>query len=169
MQDRIDEFKAEFTQAVGGLKHALATTPDDRLSWAPSSTARSPLQVAAHVAISVRDMLGNLTGNTFPIESTEEAERYHRHRESHLKSRDEVLGLLDEATSAYFAWLDQLTEDQLDTLMLLPFNMGQMPVRMGISMMPFHVYWHTAQINYIQTIYGDHDWHLPSYRPKESK
>ncbi len=162
MQAQIDQAKAEFIRAIEGLKHALATTPDDRLNWSPSETARSPLQVAAHIAIGGTDMLGNLTGNTFPIQTTEEAERYHRERDSKPRSREEVDKLLEEFQGAYFDWLDCLTEYKLDSLMKLPFGMGEMPVRVGVAMMPFHVQWHTAQITYIQTIYGDHDWHIPA-------
>ena len=162
MQALIDQFKGEFNQAIAGLKHGLATTPDDRLDWAPSPTARTPLQIAAHIAIGGKDMLGNLTGKTFPIPTPEEAERYHRQRDGHPRSKSEVFLLLDDFTVEYSKWLDQLDESLLDSLMDLPFNMGQVPVRFGISMMPFHVQWHTAQIHYIQTIYGDHDWHLPS-------
>lgn len=161
MQEKIDQFKAEFEQAIGGVKHALATTPKDLLTWSPSKTARSPLQVVAHIAIGGRDMLGNLTGNTFPIETTEEAEQFHRERDSKVESLEECTQMLDDLTRDYFSWLDGLTEKSLDEPMKLPFGMGEMPVRMGITFMPFHVQWHTAQINYIQTIYGDHDWHLP--------
>lgn len=161
MQDKIRQFKAEFEQAIGGVKHALGTTTADRLTWSPSKSARSPLQVAAHVAIGGRDMLGNLTGNTFPIETTEEAEQFHRERDSKVESLEECTQMLDDLTRDYFSWLDGLTEKSLDEPMKLPFGMGEMPVSMGITFMPLHVQWHTAQINYIQTIYGDHDWHMP--------
>lgn len=162
MQVVVERAKAEFIQATGGLKHALATTPDDRINWSPSATSRTPLQVASHAAISVGDMLGNLKGDTFAIPTTGEAERFHRERDSKIKTREEALRLLDENQRAYFEWLDDLTPERLDSPMNLPFGMGAMPTRIGIEVMALHVNWHTAQINYIQTIYGDQDWHLPT-------
>lgn len=162
MQAEIEQAKAEFSRAIEGLKHTLATTPAERLKWSPSESARTPLQIAAHVAIGGRDMLGNLTGDTFPIKTTEEAERYHRERDSKVDTLPECLRLLDELTTDYTKWLDDLTDGQLDSLMKLPFGMGEMPIRVGVAVMPFHVQWHTAQITYIQTIYGDHDWHIPA-------
>lgn len=161
MQEKIDQYKTEFSQAIGGAKHALATTPENLLTWSPSKTARSALQVGAHIAIGGRDMLGNLTGDTFPIDTTEEAEKFHRERDSKVETLAECNELLDALTADYFKWLDGLTEESLSLLMKLPFGMGEIPVGMGITFMPVHVNWHTAQINYIQTIYGDHDWHMP--------
>lgn len=161
MQDKINQYKAEFEQAVRGVKHALATTPENLLTWSPSKTSRSPLQVAAHIAIGGRDMLGNLTGNTFAIQTTEEAEKFHRERDSKVETLAECNELLDALVTDYSKWLDGLTESSLNEMMKLPFGMGEIPVGLGITFMPFHVHWHTAQINYIQTIYGDHDWHMP--------
>lgn len=160
MQETVDRAKAEFTQARGGLEHALANTPDDRIHWAPSDTARSPLRIAAHAAMAVGAMLGNLNGDTFAIPTTEAAERYFREAEKAYGTREEVAELLAKHSDAYFEWLDALTPERLAAEMTLPFGMGSVPTSVGIAVMPQHLAWHTAQINYVQTIYGDHDWHL---------
>ncbi|MBC8065541.1 MAG: DinB family protein, partial [Chlorobia bacterium] len=94
------------------------------------------------------------------IPTTEEAERFHRERDSKFSTREAVLQLLEQNQAAYFDWLDDLTPERLDSPMNLPFGMGAMPTSIGIAVMSTHLMWHTAQINYIQTVYGDHDWHL---------
>lgn len=160
MREVIDQAKAEFLQAKGGLLHALETTPDDRINWSPSETARSPLHIAAHAAIGGRAMLGNLKGDTFAIPTTEEAHRHFRATEMEYSSRDQVERLWESLVQDYFTWLDQLTPERLESMMALPFGLGSMPTSMGIAVMPMHINWHTAQIHYVQTIYGDYDSHL---------
>jgi hypothetical protein len=160
VQEVIDRAKAEFLQAKGGLFRALDTTADDRINWSPSETARSPLHIVAHAGIGGRAMLGNLKGDTFSIPTTEEAHRYFRGTEMEYTSRDQVERLWDGLVRDYFAWLDQLTSECLESMMDLPFGLGSMPISMGIAVMAMHINWHTAQIHYIQTIYGDYDSHL---------
>lgn len=159
-KEAAEQARGAFIQAKDGLVHALTTTPDDRVNWSPSDTARSPLRVAGHAAIAVGSMLGNLKGDTFAIPNSTEAERFFRESDARFKSREEVIELLDSNGQAYQSWLDELTEERLDSPMVLPFGMGTIPVSLGITFMALHLQWHTAQINYIQTIYGDHDWHL---------
>jgi len=159
-KEAAEQARSAFMEAKDGLVQALATTPDDRVDWSPSATARSPLRVAGHAAIALGSMLGNLKGDTFAIPNSEGAERFFRESDARFKSREEVLDLLDANSQAYLSWLDELTEERLNSPMELPFGMGTIPVSLGITFMALHLQWHTAQINYIQTIYGDHDWHL---------
>ena len=49
-QEIIEHAKTDFLQAKERLCQALAATPDDRLNWAPSATARTPIQQTAHAA-----------------------------------------------------------------------------------------------------------------------
>jgi hypothetical protein len=160
MQDTIERNRASFIQAQDGLAHALNTTPDDRLKWSPSPTARTPLQAAGHAAAAIAYMLGNMTGETFAVATPEEAERLFRELDKEFTSKEQVMELLEKNSSAYLNWLDAATPQVLNSTMILPFGMGAIPVHAGMEFMPLHVKWHTAQINYIQTIYGDLDWHL---------
>lgn len=160
LQERIEQAKAEFTHARHRLVKTLETTPDDRLNWSPSPTSRTPIQIAAHGAAAVGNMLGNMDGRTFAVPTTAEADRGFREWEQQFTDRDQVIELLDKNTAEYFAWLDGLTEERMAQPMVLPFGFGSMPVLAGIPFMALHLMTHVAQMEYIQTIYGDHDWHL---------
>ena len=91
----IEQAKADFLQAQLGLIRALDKTPPERLKWSPSDTARSPLEIAAHAALAVGSMLGNLTGDTFAIPTTAEADVFFREAEKALDSRDKVAECLE--------------------------------------------------------------------------
>jgi len=160
MNDRIETAKNEFLQAKNGLLHALSTTPDERLNWSPSPTARSPLHQAVHAAQSIGHIHGFLTGRTFDVPTPEEADRGFREWERTFTRRDEVVSLLESKADAFVAWLDDLDPEQLGTMVTTPFGMGQVPTAIAISFPAMHTRWHHAQIDYIQTVYGDLDWHM---------
>jgi uncharacterized damage-inducible protein DinB len=151
----VERAKGAFLNAKHGLLRALETTPDDRLNWRPSETARSPLHVAGHAAFAIDSMLGNMTGNTFPLETTDLAETYFRDLEQAFTSRGQVTELLESNSKKYLDWLDQLDDPQLESMFVLPFGMGSAKTADGLDFMALHLMWHTAQIQYIQTIYGD--------------
>ena len=66
MQDTLNQTKAEFLRAKERLCHTLATTPDERINWSPSPTARTPIQQVAHCAQSISGIQGMLAGKPFP-------------------------------------------------------------------------------------------------------
>src|SRR5688572_16146330 len=118
----------EFRSAAKGLERALDSTPLERLGWAPPPTSRSPLGVAAHAAIAVESMLGNLTGETFAVSTSAEADALFLKREAAYESKEQVLGLLTANAAAYEEWLATVDDGILATHVKLPFGMGEVPM-----------------------------------------
>lgn len=160
MQATIDQAKANFTRAHEAMRHALETVPDDRINWAPSPTSRTALHQVAHAAAAVKSIHEMLEGRPFPVPTPDEADKGFREWERQFTTREQVLEILDKHAADYLVWLDALTPDRLDTLVTLPFSLGQAPIGAVLSAEVDHMNWHTAQIQYMQTIYGDHDWHM---------
>jgi hypothetical protein len=158
-QQVIEHARTNFLQSKGLLSHALSTTADDRLNWSPSPTARTPIQQAAHAAASLKGILEVLNGRTLPFQSTTEADKTFREWEQQFTAREPVLGLLEENSAQYVQWLEALTPEALNTSVELSFGLGAKCLKEALSFAPSHLCWHAAQINYIQTIYGDRDWH----------
>ena len=156
--DRIESVKAEFVRTKECLLTALATTPDDRLRWTPSPTARSPLHIAAHCAASIGNIHGFLDGRPFEVPTMAEADRGFREWEDGLTSREEVVALINERADDFVAWLDALTPERLATSVQTPFGMGAVPVDVAIGFPALHTLCHVSQIAYVQTIYGDLEW-----------
>jgi len=151
--------KATFEQAKQGLIKALATTPDDRLNWTPSPTARSPLAAAAHSAGAIKNLHEMFQGRAFSVATTAEADEYFLRWEKDFTTREQVLELLDKVSTDFTAWLDTVEGEQWNSMVPLPFGMGELPLHVAVHFIAHHTNFHVAQIAYIQTIYGDRDWH----------
>src|SRR5258706_2858285 len=161
MEDVISQAKADFVRAKDQLSRAFANTPDDRVNWAPTPTARTPVQIVVHCAQALKNINDFLDGRQFAFTNTAEADKYFREQERPFTTREQAVSLLEKNSSEYLAWLDALTPDRLNTLIQLPFGPGAAPLAVGLSFPPTHTNGHVGQIDYIQTIYGDYDWHLP--------
>jgi len=158
MSEVKDQAKAEFARAHDRLKMLLAKTPDDRINWAPSATCRTPIQQVAHSAIAIEGIQGMLSGKPFPYEKLSDMDASIRASEKEFTTREQALNLLEKNSATYLAWLDTVTDEQLSTRIETP--MGQLPLAFAITFPAFHTRGHAAQIEYIQTIYGDHDWYM---------
>jgi hypothetical protein len=164
----ICQIKAEFTRTTDSLKAVLASTPDDKLNWSPSVTARTPLQVAAHAALWISRIQEVLSFNIYqtPFESIADSAAVKngasiyaamRELEEPYTTREQVLDLLETSSAAYLAFLDGIAPEKLETTVDMRFD--SFPLAIAITFNTLHVLSHVAQIEYIQTVYGDHDWH----------
>jgi len=158
-QETIERAKAEFLRVKEMMIQALAATPDDRINWLPAPTARTPIQQVAHAAAAVKNVHEILNSRPFQITNTAEADKSFREWEKQFTTRESVLQMFEENCAEYSAWLDALTPEALNATVELPFGSGFAPVSAALSFAPNHTTWHTAQIHYMQTIYGDLDWH----------
>ena len=160
MMDTIEQVKSGFLRAKDELVKTFAATPDDRINWSPSPSSRTPIQQVAHIGWSVKSINEMLEGHPYQANNTDEADRFFREWERQFNTREDVLALLDRNCADYVAWLEGLTPDSLELMVEAPFKLGFVPVKVGIAFPASQMQWHTAQLAYMQTIYGDHDWRL---------
>lgn len=156
----IEQAKQDYLHAKNQLCSALANIPEDRLNWSPSPTARTPIEIVAHCAIAVKSIHEQMTGTPFHFNSTEEADIAFRKEELQFHTSEQVLGYLEEVSTRYTRWLDTVTADNLNSMVVLPFGLGAMPLENWLQISPNHTRGHIAQLEYLQTVYGDRDWHL---------
>ena len=157
-QEIVESAKGEYTRAHERIKKALNTTAEDKLNWSPSSTCRTPIQQVAHAALSVNGIQGMFQGKPFPFSDVVEADRKFREMEKEYGTKQQVLDLLDKNGKEYLAFLDTLTPDQVRSNVSMGF--GEFPMASAITFPADHLRAHAAQIDYMQTIYGDMDWHM---------
>jgi len=138
----------------------LKDTPDERLNWSPSPTARTPLAIVGHSANSIHNITEMLKGRPFGMSTTAIADRGFRNEEQAFTSRDEVVSLFEKNSAAFIEWIDELKEEGLNDPITFPFGLGAGTVLHGITAPARHTEAHIAQLEYVQTIYGDHDWHI---------
>ena len=154
----VTQAKAEFIRAKERLVHGLATTPDDKVNWSPAPTARTPVQLVAHAALSIAGMQGWFAGTPFRWASMAEADAEWRQEEKAFTSPQQALDLLEKNSAAYLAWLDSLTPELLAST--LHTAMGDFPLAYAITFTADHLRGHAAQLDYLQTVWGDLDWHM---------
>jgi len=160
MSELIQDAKRDFEQSRGRMIGLLKDTPDDKLHWSPSPTARSPLALVAHAAMSIHHITEMLKGRPFGGTTTAIADKAFRQAEQEFTSRADVVALFEKNAAEYLAWIDALSEDALDDPITFPFGLGVGAVRHGLSAPARHTEAHIAQLEYVQTIYGDQDWHI---------
>lgn len=152
--------KQAFLGEAERLAFGLSTTPDERLNWSPSTTARTPLAIVAHAAFVVDCIRRTLDGDMFSIPTTAETDRSFREFERDFTTREHALELLEQNSAAYAAWLEALPPSRLNDIVKMPFSLGEVPMHLAVTLPAQHTRWHAAQLDYLQTIYGDHDWYV---------
>src|ERR1051326_1366867 len=112
MSDKIEKAKANFTRVKERMSHLLELTPEDKLNWSPSPSARTPLQIVAHSAEAIKNIHGFLEGHPFDIENTARADQFFREWEKQFTSRQQVVELFERNSSAYLSFLDSLSQER---------------------------------------------------------
>jgi hypothetical protein len=130
----------------------LDFTPDDKLNWKPSETAKSTLEITTEV-LGVFGFVRGLFNPDF-----QQAEDY-----ATVKTGDEAKEKIKATTRAYAEFLRSLTPADLEGTYDTPF--GPFP-KMRLALLPVQeLSHHHGQITYLQTIWGDKDSHLHEMDP----
>jgi len=160
MEDIVSQTKAEYQRTKDRLALLLANTPDDKLNWAPSTTARTAIQLVAHSAESVAHIQYMLEGNWLEFNGTSDMDNRLRTSEKQYTTREQAIAILDKNSAAFMAFLDSLTPEKLGGTVKAFF--GEAPISMAINFPRLHMQDHVAQFEYLQTIWGDVDWYSPN-------
>ncbi len=158
MGKEFEGIRAEFDMSIERMVKVLGNTADDKLHWSPSPTARTPLQLVVHAAYGIAGIMGMIQGKPFEYPSIAAADAEWRRLEKLVTTREEALSLLREHADVYRAWLDTVPAEKLATIVQLPF--GAYPMGVVMHFAAGHTMGHAAQLEYVQTIYGDLDWHV---------
>lgn len=99
-----------------------------------------------------------MMGTRYATPTREEADAEFIALEQGVESREEVLSMLQKVSVAYISWLDQLGVERLSDMVPLPFDLGEAPLEFMLMIPAWHTNDHAAQMDYIQTCYGDRSW-----------
>ena len=158
MNQIISEAKAEFIRAKERISKALMTTPNEKINWSPAPSARTPIELVVHAGIG-NTIIGNMIlGKPFPYGSMAEMDAASKTEEKKYSTREEALGILEKTSSEYLALLDSLTDEQLKSTVI--FGASSFPMASAITFPADHIRSHASQIDYIQTVYGDNEFHM---------
>jgi len=146
---KIDTYRDNFQKGHHMLLATLGAVPDDKLNWKPADTARSALQIAAHVAASNRYFILAFSGKA-PATEFPEIMKWIHETASAWNTKDKVLSELNGSYAELDAIFANLPAEALDNESAV----------IGLWVSSFHSYEHTSQIDYLQTCWGDMDHHM---------
>jgi hypothetical protein len=155
----IESTQAELIGTKNRMLQLLHETPADRVNWKPTPTGRSIVEIVAHCGHAIENILQQLKGTLFAPDSSAEANRQFLAHDAQFQNATEVEAYLEQKCADYIEFLGTLKPEDLDTICTLPFGLGQAPLGYFMTMGNAHTQGHIAQIEYIQTLYGDHEWH----------
>ena len=153
----IEAAKKDAVTAMEWFLRNLSHVPKDKLEWAPSPTAKSALQIAAHVAVTQGNFASLIKTRKLPTES-EFAQFIDRTAaaEKALTDIDEIIALFRKNTDEVLSALDELKPE--DTEIVLDSSQGwTMPLTFLLKLPAYHAIGHTAQIDMLQTCWGDQE------------
>lgn len=156
MENPAAQFKEQTRMAKERLLKTFGFVPDDRLTWSPSPTAKSALQIVAHTGTSNYVLAGILRGDA-SIGTPEGHAKAHE-AEAAVTTRESAVKLIEESTEAVLAALDTIAPDQLGRMVAAPWRTAPMTFWMGLPAL--HMQGHAAQIDYLQTVWGDGEIHM---------
>jgi len=139
------------------LVYVFSFVPDHKLKFKPSSDAKSALEIMAHVAVCNRPFAEILRGKINGSTSMEVFERY-RNEEASLTTRADVLAALEESHAPLMSALRDLADDAVSAYVETP-GLSR-PMTFFMNLPSLHYIAHTGQIEYLQTIWGDLDFHV---------
>ena len=140
------------------LIRTFNAVPDDKLNWKPLDQGRTALDAFSEAAqtCSMMTQLVESKGETKP--SREMFAKMSAERASWTK--DDALAAMNTGAAALYTAIGVLSEDELAMPITMPMGGGMtMPMSAWIMMAYRGFISRMAQINYIQTLYGDMESH----------
>ncbi|MBA3726455.1 MAG: DinB family protein [Armatimonadetes bacterium] len=148
--------------AVRGMEIFLKTfsfVPDEKLNWTPSPTAKSAIRIAAHTALYAGTFAKMIRDRKLPTDDIPAFVARLNAAEEAVARRAEMESLFRQNTDEVIAALDTLSPEAIGTT--LDTSLGwSMPMTFLMNLPGMHAMSHAAQIDYLQTCWGDQDVHF---------
>ena len=141
----VETVSALLDWANKNITNNLDFLPDDKLTWKPQPTSKSPLEIVNHMAGTLAMMTAGVTGE--PKQDLPEA-----------TTRDEAKSLVSQVINTHVAAIKKLSDEQMKETAHL--EIGDFPMGMAIAMPVIETVNHHGQLTYIETLLGDDESHL---------
>lgn len=132
----------------------LSHVPEDKLNWSPCSTAKSAVQIAAHVAGYSGGFASVIRTGKFPAT----AEEFLAPINATIADIDTVQkaeAVLRQGIADTLAALDAVDPEHIEGSVETPI--GTTPFVFFMTIPSVHLVLHTGQIDYLQTCWGDQE------------
>jgi len=140
------------------LLHIYSFVPADKVHYKPAETSKSALEILAHVAIANKAFAMIIKRQMSNAGSAEEIFAKLGAEEKQLTTDFQVKATLEETHTLVINALDALTDEDVFSQVETPVMNGPMTFFMNLP--GIHYTGHCGQIEYLQTIWGDLDYHF---------
>ena len=141
-----------------GLIRTFNAVPDDKLNWAPLDKGRTALDAFADAAQAC-EMVTRLVESKGEMKLLPEMFAGNKAARS-TWTKDDAIAAMNANTTALYAAINTLSEEELAMSITMPIGGGMtMPLGAWILVVYRAFISRFAQINYIQTLYGDSESH----------
>lgn len=155
MDSRIEASKKSAAVGMDIFLRNFSKVPDDKLNWKVTPTAKSPLRIAAHTALSNARFAKMLREQKLASpENLDEWQATNAAEEEAISTREEMEAVFRAATAEVLEALDALPVELIDSRL----DSGQgwsMPMTFLMDLAGWHATLHTGQIDFLQTCWGD--------------
>ncbi len=158
MEGLVESAKQNAKASLDQLLKTFSFVPVDKQNWSPSPTAKSAQQILAHCAVSNGVFTAIINGDPFPPGPLEAVFANFEAEEKRLTTVDSAKEALIQSIQPVYAALDKLTPDRIGSIVETPVLNAPMPFFMNLP--GIHMGNHAAQIDYLQTCWGDLDPHF---------
>lgn len=156
MTQTASEIAAKLNRQVSdGLARNLAAMPPEKQDWRPEESTRSALQQVQECAV-INGWAAEIlrTGDVPPLSHDEFARKT-----SELDTADKAIAALRAATDDLVGVIGSLPDELLDHTIQLPWESTPVTLAEAMWISYWNMAYHTGQLAYIQTMYGDKDMH----------
>jgi len=157
-QASIEECKKHLQMCKHRFQTTLSFVPDDKLTYSPAPTSKSALRIAAHTALSNYTFASIIRRDPRPEMSFPEMLAIMAEKEKAVTTRQEALDMLEASTAEVIAALDGITDETIKSE--IPTPVFTAPMMFWMYLPARHIDNHASQIDYLQTMWGDMDWHM---------
>ncbi len=150
-------YKQRAVSAMEFFLRNFSYVPDDKLTYTPTPTAKSPIRVAAHTALYAGRFARMIRDRRLPVPENMTLAEWLAARDAEevaITSREEMERIFREGTAEVVEALDTLTPEDMDRSL----DSGQgwsMPMTQLMALPGWHATLHAGQIDYLQTCWDD--------------
>lgn len=153
IQDKVSQAARFAAAGHARFTTTFAAVPKNKLDWTPSETAKTPIQIAAHTAVTYHTFAGLISGDCEMPADMGTAKT-----EARITTREQADEALSVGFQALTGAIDCVTPERFAAVAATPY--GEIPIEHLIFIPGTHGYAHAAQIDYLQTCWGDMDDHM---------
>lgn len=153
MASRILEAKRVAERAIVRFRDTYSHTPADKLKYRPTEHCRSALKIAAHVAVANEHFVSVLRGEPQEHRDLPSIFAAQAAKEAVLNEAEEVEARLEASFASLLEAFDRIDPAVVE---------ANPPLQFYIGLSGYHIANHAAQIDYLQTTWGDHINHFGS-------